>query len=88
MNPGRSYSRTIEDDDYIYRPIASVRSQRLATEVFNFEVEEDNSYVSDFVLHNCEAYLTPGTARRDRTRVRWGDGRRGRRLGRAVPTPT
>jgi DNA polymerase-3 subunit alpha len=74
VNPGRSYSRTLEDDDYIYRPIASVRSRRLATEVFNFEVEEDNSYVSDFVLHNCEAYVTPGTARQDRTRVRWGDG--------------
>jgi DNA polymerase-3 subunit alpha len=59
--PNRRYSRTLEDDRFLYRPILSVQPVRLDTEVFNFEVEEDNSYVSDFVLHNCEAYLAPGS---------------------------
>ncbi|MFL6103163.1 MAG: DNA polymerase III subunit alpha [Actinomycetes bacterium] len=59
--PNRRYSRTLEDHQFLYRPILSVESVELDTEVFNFEVEEDNSYVSDFVLHNCEAYLAPGS---------------------------
>src|SRR5919109_4433671 len=61
FQPNRRYSRTLGDDRYLYRPILSVAPVRLDTEVFNFEVEEDNSYVSDFVLHNCEAYLAPGS---------------------------
>src|SRR5215204_1900329 len=59
--PNRRYSRTLEDNQFLYRPILSVEPVELDTEVFNFEVEEDNSYVSDFVLHNCEAYLAPGS---------------------------
>jgi len=59
--PDRRYSRTLHDDHFVYRPISAVESVMLETEVFNFEVEEDNSYVSDFVLHNCEAYLAPGS---------------------------
>ena len=37
-----------------------------------------------------EAYLTPGTDRRDQTRVKWGDasGQPGRRLRRPAPTRT
>src|SRR5215218_5597451 len=61
FQPNRQYSRTVEDDQYLYRPISAVEPLGLDTEVFNFEVEEDNSYVSDFVLHNCEAYLAPGS---------------------------
>ena len=52
--------RAPEDEQFLYRPILSVDPVLLDTEVFNFEVEEDNSYVSDFVLHN-EAYLAPGS---------------------------
>jgi DNA polymerase III subunit alpha len=59
--PNRQYARTLNDDRYLYRPISTVEPVTLDTEVFNFEVEEDNSYVSDFVLHNCEAYLAPGS---------------------------
>jgi DNA polymerase-3 subunit alpha len=59
--PNRRYARTLEDDRYVYRPIRAVEPLVLDTEVFNFEVEEDNSYLSDFVLHNCEAYLAPGS---------------------------
>jgi DNA polymerase III subunit alpha len=61
FHPNRRYSRTMEDDRYLYRPISAVEPENLDTEVFNFEVEEDNSYVSDFVLHNCEAYLAPAS---------------------------
>src|SRR5215211_3277718 len=59
--PNRRYSRTLEDDRFVYRPILSVEPVLLDTEVFNFAVEDDNSYVSDFILHNCEAYLAPGS---------------------------
>jgi DNA polymerase-3 subunit alpha len=59
--PNRRYAGTLEDDHYVYRPVSAVDPVTLDTEVFNFEVEEDNSYVSDFVLHNCEAYLAPGS---------------------------
>ena len=59
--PNRRYSRTLEDGRYLYRPIRQIEPVTLDTEVFNFEVEDDNSYVSDFVLHNCEAYLAPGS---------------------------
>jgi DNA polymerase-3 subunit alpha len=61
FQPNRRYSRTLDDDRYVYRPISSVDPVDLDTEVFNFEVDDDNSYVSDFVLHNCEAYLAPGS---------------------------
>ena len=51
------YRRCLEDDKYIYKPIASISCQDVETNVYNIEVEDDNSYVSDFVLHNCELYL-------------------------------
>ncbi len=62
-SPHRSYSRTLDDEQYVYRPIVAVDEIVLDTEVFNVEVAEDNSYVSDFVLHNCELYLAPGNRR-------------------------
>ena len=55
-NPFRKYSRTIEDDDYIYKPILKIVKKWGREEVFNFSVENDQSYVSDFILHNCEFY--------------------------------
>jgi DNA polymerase-3 subunit alpha len=72
--PNRAFSYTLEDEKFVYRPISAVNEVWLESEVFNFEVEEDNSYVSDFVLHNCEAYFTPNTSRFERKRVRWNDG--------------
>ncbi|WP_285703617.1 LAGLIDADG family homing endonuclease [Microtetraspora sp. NBRC 16547] len=59
--PERVYARTLEDNSYLYRPIKSVETVDLDCEVFNFEVEDDNSYVSDFILHNCEAYVAPAS---------------------------
>ncbi len=57
--PGRAFSYSLEDERGVYRPIREVTPLDLDAEVFNFEVEEDNSYVSDFALHNCEGYLAP-----------------------------
>ena len=74
FSPERSFSHTSEDGEFVYRPIKAVTEIWLDTEVFNFEVADDNSYVSDFVLHNCEAYFTPNTSRYEKKRVRWNDG--------------
>jgi DNA polymerase-3 subunit alpha len=62
--PTRTFSDTREDGQAVYRPIASVTPVDLDTQVYNFAVEEDNSYVSDFVLHNCESYLAPNLEER------------------------
>lgn len=56
-NPLRKYARSLSDEDYVYKPIKSITKEHIEVQVFNFEVEEDNSYVSDFILHNCEFYL-------------------------------
>src|SRR5208282_1878953 len=55
-SPDRTYRRTKEDDRYLYRMIRDVTPVEIACKVYNFEVAEDNSYVSDFILHNCELY--------------------------------
>lgn len=52
-----SYVRNIVTDDYILKPISSISVENTKVEVFNFEVEEDNSYISDFCVHNCELYV-------------------------------
>jgi len=45
-----------KDEKFLYKPISKIFSHAYKGEVFNMEVENDNSYVSDFVLHNCEIY--------------------------------
>jgi DNA polymerase III subunit alpha len=66
--PNRKWSRTWDDDEYVYLPLHRVdRQERADTAVFNCEVAEDNSYVGDFALHNCEAYFTPDRSRRSTT---------------------
>jgi DNA-directed DNA polymerase III PolC len=55
--PTRSWSRTWSDDEYVYIPLHQVTVEQGDLDVYNCEVEEDNSYVSDFALHNCEAYF-------------------------------
>jgi len=56
-SPRRSYARFLADDKYVYKPIREVISEYVECDVFNIEVENDNSYVSDFVIHNCELYV-------------------------------
>lgn len=38
-------------------PLLEVKVSHYKGPVFNFEVDEDHSYVSDYTLHNCEAYF-------------------------------
>lgn len=44
------------DDKYVYLPIKSIQIEHDETEVYNFSVEEDESYVAEGVIsHNCTA---------------------------------
>ncbi|MBI2468816.1 MAG: radical SAM protein, partial [Candidatus Rokubacteria bacterium] len=48
-----------EDERYFYVPIRSLRRYRYAGFVYNLEVEEDQSYLAEFVsTHNCQNALT------------------------------
>lgn len=58
FNPYRKYSRSFSNDKYIFKPIFEISKFKDSKEVFNFEVEEDNSYVGEFILHNCEFYMS------------------------------
>jgi DNA polymerase III subunit alpha len=58
-SPYRAYSRSIDDTNFTYCPIRNISSFYDTKQVYNFEVEEDHSYVSNFVLHNCEWYVVP-----------------------------
>jgi DNA polymerase-3 subunit alpha len=84
-SPERKYARTVDDDEFVYRPILSVEPVHISAPVFNVEVEEDHSYVSDFVLHNCEAYMAAESryerpVRRGRVDDGGGDGDEGQKL--------
>ncbi len=61
---------------------AGRRDHRPRLPVRRLRVLEEGEEVRRQADHRLEAYLTPGTSRFDRTRVRWGDGRRGRRVRR------
>jgi len=42
------------DNNYIYLPVRQIEKQFYKGEVYNLEVEEDNSYVTEFAcVHNC-----------------------------------
>lgn len=56
--PNRKHSYCFDDENYTYRPIKKIEKNHICSTVYNIEVEEDNSYVSDFVLHNCELYVS------------------------------
>ena len=44
------------DENFLYVPIKEITVEELETEVFNFSVEEDESYVAEGVVsHNCTA---------------------------------
>jgi len=54
----RHFSHSISTNKLILKPITNISTKKIKTKVFNFEVFGDNSYVSDIILHNCEAYIT------------------------------
>jgi PHP family Zn ribbon phosphoesterase len=42
------------DNDYVYLPIKKIESKNYSGEVYNLEVEEDNSFTCEFAcVHNC-----------------------------------
>lgn len=41
-------------DRYAFFKINKINKEKTSERVYNFEVEEDNSYVSSFAIHNCE----------------------------------
>ncbi len=44
------------DDNFLYVPIKEITVEEMETEVFNFSVEEDESYIAEGVVsHNCTA---------------------------------
>jgi DNA polymerase-3 subunit alpha len=45
------------DSNYVYRPISEIKSKYYNGKVYNIEVEDDHSYVSDFIMHNCDIDL-------------------------------
>lgn len=49
-----SYRRTISDAKHVWRPVSKVDTKKYDGYVYNIEVEDDHSYVSDFALHNCD----------------------------------
>jgi len=56
INPTKRLNNTrfLETDDYFLIPIRKMKKGQFDGEVYNLEVEEDNSYVSNFLaVHNC-----------------------------------
>jgi len=53
-NDIKRYRKTLSDKKYVYRPIENIESKIYKGKVYNIEVEEDHSYVSDFTMHNCD----------------------------------
>lgn len=56
--PNKINSVSWTSDNYVHRPIKAINQEQYKGLVYNFEVADDNSYTSDFVLHNCEFYHT------------------------------
>ena len=54
-NETAAYRRFQSDENYLYLPLKEVSEKEYDGPVYNLEVLEDHSYVTDIVLHNCEA---------------------------------
>lgn len=50
------YRRFKQDENYIYSILSEIKTKKYNGNVHNLEVENDNSYVCDFIVHNCELY--------------------------------
>lgn len=84
FKPSNEYTRNWHDNNYVFKPISEIAYFEDSQDVYNFEVEEDHSYVSDFILHNCEFYLARKQEwkSKDQAEVNGGyqpDGRKGNR---------
>ena len=59
-NKGRE-PQTLKIDDFLYAPIKKIEIQETSETVYNFEVEDDNSYVANnMVVHNCQSFSIAG----------------------------
>lgn len=45
------------DKNFVYVPIRSIDKSHYDGSVYNLHVADDNSYVTDIALHNCEVYV-------------------------------
>jgi stage V sporulation protein R len=54
----RSFERSWSDENYIYQPVRSVEAEDYDGWVYNFSVEEDESYTlaAGMVVHNCDFF--------------------------------
>lgn len=54
-------SRAWVIDGIIWNPVKGVKTTDLVSEVYNIEVEDDNSYVADCrIVHNCQSFSAAG----------------------------
>ena len=62
-NKGRE-PQTLKIDNFLYAPIKKIEIQETSETVYNFEVEDDNSYVANnMVVHNCQSFSLAGKRR-------------------------
>src|SRR5205823_4445659 len=52
-----SYRRTLSDDEFVYKPVRDLLRKSYTGDVYNIQVVEDHSYVTDFAVHNCDREL-------------------------------
>jgi stage V sporulation protein R len=54
----RAFERSWSDEHYLYQHIRSVHTEQYSGLVYNFSVEEDESYTlaAGFVVHNCDFF--------------------------------
>lgn len=46
----------LESDNYFYVKVTSIESEKYSDYVYNFEVEDHNSYICKYAVHNCQGY--------------------------------
>ena len=71
-SPDATYRRHGINSDFLFLPLKEIQERPYEGPVFNLEVAEDNSYVTDIALHNCEVYVAPGK-RTDREAKKRGE---------------
>lgn len=52
--PAKSF---VQDDKYSMRPVHSIETKSYAGKVYNIEVENTHTYVTDIITHNCDFEL-------------------------------
>ena len=57
---GRYLQYAKQDEEYVYVPVDTIESKLYSGNVFNLEVEDDNSFVAEGIaVHNCEGFGLP-----------------------------